>query len=137
MKKLLISLIALMALNTLSYADAKNHATEISEKARKKAALVAMQSFPNTVQVYAKGLICESCGIGVRKKLQKLKFVDTGQPKKGIVMDMKSQLVSVSLKPGKSADSEAIKKAIKEAGYEPVRLYDLRDKKLKSVSLQD
>jgi len=136
MKKLLISLITLITLTSLSYADVKNHATEISVKEREKVALTTLQSFPDTVQIYAKGLICESCGLGVRKKLQKLKFVDTSKPHKGIVMNVKSQLVSVSLKKGHSFDLEAIRKAVKGAGYDPITLYDLRDKKLKSISIQ-
>jgi len=137
MKKLLISLIVTVLATSISLADIKNHATEISEHAREKVALAKLKSSPNTVQVYAKGLICESCGLGVRKKLQKLKFVDTSKPKKGIVMDVKSQLVSITLKQRQSADEEAIKKAIKGAGYDPMYLYELDGKKLKSVSLQD
>ena len=137
MKKLLISLITVISATSLSFADVKNHATEISAKAREKVALTNLKSAPNTVQVYAKGLICESCGLGVRKKLQRLKFVDTSRQKKGIVMDVKSQLVSISLKQGKFADAESIKKAIKGAGYDPITLYKLEGKKLKSVSLQD
>lgn len=137
MKKILISLLAATSFIGLSYADTKNHATEISEKSRETVALRTLKAKPNTIQVYAKGLICESCGIGVRKKLQKLKFVDKSQPKRGIIMDVHSQLVSISLKPGKSIDVEAIKKAVKGAGYEPITLYSLNAKKLKSISLEN
>ncbi len=52
-------------------------------------------------------------------------------------MDVHSQLVSISLKPGKSIDVEAIKKAVKGAGYEPITLYSLNAKKLKSISLEN
>lgn len=137
MKKLLISLLVTVIATSLGFADIRNHTTEISEKAREKVALTALKSKANTVQVYAKGLICESCGLGVRKKLQKLKFVDTSKPQKGIVMDVKSQLVSITLKQGQTADVEAIKKAIKGAGYDPITLFELNGKKLKSLSLQD
>jgi len=137
MKKIVISLILTILASSLSFADIKNHATEISKNAREKVALATLKSSPDTVQVYAKGLICESCGLGVRKKLQRLAFVDTSKPKKGIIMDVKSQLVSISLKQGQSADIKAIKKAIKGAGYDPVYLYQLDGKTLKSVSLQD
>ena len=136
MKKLLISFITLVVFTTFSFADAGKYTTEISEKDREKLALTALRSSPNKVQIYAKGLVCESCGIGVRKELQKLKFVDTSKPKKGIVIDVKSQLVSVAVKHGKFANIEAIKKAIKRAGYEPVKLYELKDNKLKSISLE-
>jgi len=137
MKKIVISFIVTAIATSLSFADIKNHATEISENAREKVALTTLKSEPNTVQVYAKGLICESCGLGVRKKLQKLKFIDTSKPQKGIVMDVKSQLVSITLKEGQPADVEAIKKAIKGAGYDPIALYELDGKTLKSISLQD
>lgn len=137
MKKLLTSLIVTIIATSLSYADIRNHATEISEKAREKVALATLKFSPDTVQVYAKGLICESCGLGVRKKLQRLAFVDTSKPKKGIIMNVKSQLVSISLKQGRFADIKAIKKAIKGAGYDPITLYELNGKKLQSVSLQD
>jgi len=136
MKKL-ISLITILSLTSLSFADEKGHATEITEKDRDLSALTALKTFPNTVQIYAKGLVCESCGIGVRKKLQKLKFVDTSKPQKGIVMNVKSQLVSVTLKAGIPIDKEAIKKAIKGAGYDPIKLYEFEGKKLKSSSLVD
>ena len=137
MKKIVTSLILTVIATSLSFADIRKHATEISTKEREKVALTTLKSEPNTVQVYTKGLICESCGLGVRKKLQKLKFVDTSKPQKGIVLNVKSQLVSITLKQGQSADAEAIKKAIKGAGYDPVYLYDLDGKTLKSVSLQD
>ena len=137
MKKLFIALMSLITLTSLSYADLTKHAAEISEKEREKAALANLKSSPNTVQIFTKGLICESCGLGIRKKLQKLKFVDTSKPKKGIVMDVKSQLISLSLKQGESPNLVAIKKAIKGAGYDPITLYELKAKKLKSVSLKN
>ena len=110
----------------------------LTEKERAKAALTALQSAPETIQIYTKGLICESCGIGVRKKLQRLDFVDTKQPKKGIIMDVKTQLVKVSLKKGAAFQPAAIKKAIKGAGYDPMTLYYLAPNKvLRSINLHN
>ena len=87
--------------------------------------------------MYVRGLICESCGLGVRNKLQRLDFVDTKKPKKGITLDVKSQLTSISIKKGKKADFKAIVKAIKGAGYDPVTLYELgTGSKLKVTSLE-
>jgi len=137
MKKLLKYLITILALTSSAFADEKGHASEITEEARNVSALKALNAYPNTVQIYAKGLVCESCGIGVRKKLQKLKFVDTSKPQKGIVMNVQSQLVSVTLKDGVPIDIEAIKKAIKGAGYDPITLYEMDGKKLKSSSLAE
>ena len=138
MKRILILTMALLSLFSLSHADTEKHFQEISGKDRGRAALTALKSNPNTVQVYARGLVCESCAIGIRKKLQKLKFVDNDKPDKGIVLDVKRQLVSVFLKEGKRVDSSAIIKAVKGAGYDPVTLYELEGgKKLKSTSLEN
>lgn len=137
MKKILLSLLALLSLLTLSQADT-NHHKEISGKDRGKVALTVLKATPNTVQIYARGLVCQSCAIGVRKKLQKLKFVDNNKPEKGVILNVKSQLVSVSLKEGKSVDSSALIKAVKGAGYDPVMLYELEGgKKLKTTSLEN
>ena len=136
MKKILITIISVLSIFTLAQADMKNHAKEISTKERGTVALSTLKSTQGTIQVYAKGLVCESCGIGIRKKIQKLKFVDTKQPQKGIIMDVKSQLVSISLKEGADLDIEAIKKAVKGAGYEPMALYQLNGGKLKVTSLE-
>lgn len=136
MKKILLTIISVLSVFTLAEADVKNHAKVISSKERDAAALSTLKSSAGTVQVYAKGLVCESCGIGIRKKIQKLKFVNTKLPKKGIIMHVKSQLVSISLKEGATVDIEALKEAIKGAGYEPVSLYELDKGKLKIISLE-
>ena len=44
---------------------------EISPEARKVAATSVVKA-PNTVAVYARGLCCASCAIGIRKKLVKI-----------------------------------------------------------------
>ena len=108
---------------------------EISEKKRIVAATAKLKAAPGTVLVFAKGLCCESCAIGIRKKVQKLDFVDTSKPKKGIDLDAKTQLVTIVMKKGASVDMKALDKAIKDAGYDAVKLYELTSaKKLKSTS---
>lgn len=137
MKKILISLITFLSLLAVSQAELKNHHKEITSKDREKIALTALEYSPKTVQIYAKGLVCESCAIGIRKKLQKLNFVDTKKSEKGIVLDVKAQLVSISLKEGESVNVSELIKAIKGAGYDPIMLYQLEnEKKLKSTSLE-
>ena len=88
------------------------------------------------MQVYTKGLVCESCALGIRKKVQRLDFVDTKKPSKGVVLDVRSQLVSISLKNGAVINKAELTKAIKGAGYEPLTLFKLENGKvLKSESL--
>ena len=137
MKKILVQILAILCLTTLANADSKNHAKEINSKDRSAIALSKLKASKDTVQLYARGLICESCGLGVRKKLQRLDFVDTKKPKKGIILDVKSQLASIAVKKGKKADPKAIVKAIKGAGYDPVALYELgAGNKLKVTNLE-
>lgn len=114
---------------------AENHHKEVTDKARTETAQKALKGSPETVQVYAKGLVCESCALGIRKKLQRLDFVDTKKPNKGIVLNVKSQLISISLKEEKTLDKAALVKAIKGAGYDPMTLFKLNGKKLQSESL--
>jgi|GEM_PF-6572755 len=61
MKKILISLITFLSLLAVSQAELKNHHKEITSKDREKIALTALEYSPKTVQIYAKGLVCESC----------------------------------------------------------------------------
>ncbi len=137
MKTILLLTTLLISLLVPAYADS-NHcsAEEISEKARQQVALAALRAAPHTVQVYAKGLICQSCGIGVRKKLQRLSFTDRSRFNKGIDMDVKTQLVTVALKEGQTYDAAEVTKAVRGAGYTPVTLYALdAQNQLQSISL--
>lgn len=84
----------------------------------------------NTVAIYAKGLICPSCAIGIRKHLSKLPFVDRKKPKSGVELDAKTQLTIVTLKPGAMVDQAAVAKAIRRAGYDPVEIYQKQGGKI-------
>jgi len=119
---------AILGLTLNGFADGKHH-VEINDKARDAFATKTLKKQNQTVVIYARGLICESCAIGIRKKLQRLKFVDTRKPKKGILMDPKTQLVTISLNGQKPVDPAAISKAIKGAGYDPVSLYQVHPNK--------
>jgi len=135
MKKLFLQTIFILTLMTTAQAKGKHH-EEITSDSRNEAALVALKNAPDTVQVYARGLVCESCAIGIRKKIQKLDFVNTKKQDKGVLLNVQTQLVSVSIKAEESVDQKALSKAIKGAGYEPVTLFQLtKGKTLMAASL--
>jgi copper chaperone CopZ len=98
---------------------------EVSQDIRNTAVRKALTSQPKAVLVYAKGLCCPSCSIGVRKKVSPLKFVDADKPDSGVQIDAKNQLVVIAVKPGVSIDMKALKEAIDDAGYPPVHLYSM------------
>jgi hypothetical protein len=65
-------------------------------------------------------------------KLKKLNFVDTKRYKSGVEMDVKSQLLTVALKPGQKPDNNLIAKSIWNAGYVPVERYSMEKGKIKA-----
>lgn len=77
----------------------------------------------NTVAIRVKGLVCASCGIGIRKKIPKLDAVNRDRYKKGVEMDPYRMLVKIAVKEGLSLSPEAVKKAVEDAGYEAVYYY--------------
>jgi len=87
------------------------------------------------IALRVKGLVCESCGIGLRKKLTKLDSVDTTEENKGITMDVYKMLLTVDLKDGKVPTSEELKKAVDDAGYEAVYLYQKKGNKVSFITL--
>ena len=81
----------------------------------------------NLILVYARGLCCPSCSLGMRKTISRLSFVNTDAEKKGVILDPKHQLVYVTLKPGSAVVSSEIWQAVDDAGYDPVTIYRLSD----------
>ncbi|PDH29738.1 MAG: hypothetical protein CNE95_04190 [Puniceicoccaceae bacterium MED-G30] len=95
----------------------------VSPEIRLEAAQSYLQNQTTQIGVYAKGLVCSSCGIGLRVHLSKLDSIDKKQFKKGIFLDASKQLLILALKPGAQADIGAIRQAIVDAGYDPSQYF--------------
>jgi copper chaperone CopZ len=108
---------------------------EAPEAERKAIALDLLKKSPNAVLIYAKGLCCQSCGIGVRKKVTQLTFVDQTRYNSGVELHPKSQLATIAIKAKQSANPKELSKAIDDAGYDPVSIYSLKGGKLVVASL--
>ena len=89
-----------------------------------------LQKTPKVLLVYAKGLCCPSCAIGIRKKISVLSFVDSTGDNKGVALDAQHQLVTITLKPGQPVDLAALQNAVTDAGYTPVEAYRMQGDKL-------
>ena len=133
-KKNVVCLVALIASTGLSVVtvaaadgdpDAKQEVRDIAVKAK-------LKERKNISLVYVKGLVCPSCAIGIRVKVSKLPFVDATRYKRGVDMDIKSQLLTVALLPGIKTDTRSIDKAVINAGYEVVEWYSMEGGKLKA-----
>ena len=108
---------------------------EASQTDRNVAVLTKLKANQETVAVYAQGLCCPSCAIGVRKMVSGLEFVDNERLEKGIELDAKTQLVTIAIKKGAKVDGKRLRQAILDAGYEPVHLYRLAQGKLITSSI--
>ena len=94
-----------------------------------------LEAQPKALVVYAKGLCCPSCAIGIRKMISRLPFVDTSVGNDGVELDAKHQLVTIAVKPDVKPDLQSLASAIDEAGYEPVHTYVLKDNKVVTSKL--
>ena len=122
--------------NKNGFALGKDVSPEVSEDVRIIAATARLESERETIVVYAEGLCCPSCAIGVRKMISKLDFVDRSRFNKGVTLDTKTQLVTVALSTSDGVDLDALSKAIDKAGYEPVRAYSLEGEELVTRSIK-
>jgi copper chaperone CopZ len=64
------------------------------------------------IEVKVKGLVCNACGIGIKKHLLKTKKVEK------IKLDTEKHLTFIYLLKDKNLTDKEINKAIKNAGYE-------------------
>jgi hypothetical protein len=121
MKQFLLSIFALSSLAMAAHA----RSTEVgdSSELRDQAAKEMVENHPNYLAVYTKGLVCSSCGIGLRIHSSKLEGVDKSQLTNGVDLDVKKQLVLVAFKPDAAIDVDGVREAIYNAGYDPVHYY--------------
>ena len=77
--------------------------------------------------VYVKGLVCPSCGIGIRKNLSKMEGVDKKRFRDGIDMNPETQLVTIALKKGARVEVKEVLERVDDAGYDAIEKYKLHD----------
>ena len=112
------------------YSEEMEPNPEATEEARMAAASEKLNKEADIVVIYAKGLCCPSCAIGVRKMVSRLDYVDRKRFNNGVDLDTKTQLITVAITESKKVDLDSFSKAIFEAGYDPVRSYQLKKGKL-------
>ena len=131
--QLIIGLISLSILSLSVSAMQVN--PEATEAVRVVAAKEKLNAESDTVVVFAKGLCCPSCAIGVRKMISRLDFVDRDRFNKGVDLDTKVQLITVAIEDKKTPDYTSLTEAILDAGYDPVHSYSLKDGTLSTEPL--
>lgn len=68
---------------------------------------------PQVIEIEVTGMTCPFCVYGTEKKLNKLPGVDTAE------VSLKNKMARIVMAPGKTADLEAIRTAITDAGFTP------------------
>jgi copper chaperone CopZ len=134
LKLLTFAAIAVLA-SAVTFAIDEDISPEAEESDRRVAAEAKLKAESSSVTLYAKGLCCPSCSIGVRKMVSKLDFVDRNRFNKGVELDTKMQLVSVAVREGANVNYDSLATAVEKAGYDPVRAYSIDDGALKTQSL--
>ena len=121
MKQFLLSIFALSSLAMAAQA----RSTEVgdSSELRDQVAKRMVENHPNYLAIHTRGLVCSSCGIGLRIHSSKLEGVDKSQLTNGVDLDVKKQLVLVAFKPDAAIDVDGVREAIYNAGYDPVHYY--------------
>ncbi|MGJ8640146.1 MAG: heavy-metal-associated domain-containing protein [Opitutaceae bacterium] len=122
MKTLLLS-IALTTFGALTSLQARAQFPVTTNELRLESAQAHLAEKPNQVAVYSKGLVCSSCGIGLRIHIKKLDGLDDAKLDEGMFLDAKNQLVLIAFEPDFTPDMEAIRKAVDKAGYESTHYY--------------
>ncbi|GAB5559321.1 MAG: hypothetical protein SynsKO_09680 [Synoicihabitans sp.] len=110
-----------------SFALEDDISPEATEEVRQVSAREKLQAESSTIVLYAEGLCCPSCAIGVRKKVSRLDYVDRKRFNKGVALDARTQLVSVAIDASvwPDVDLATLSQAVWDAGYTPVRAYQL------------
>ena len=121
MKQFLLSIFALTSLALATQARSKDPGA--TSELRDQAAMEMVEKHPNYLVVHTKGLVCNSCGIGLRIHIGKLDGVDKSLLTKGVDLDVKKQFVLVAFKSYAAIDVEGVREAIYNAGYDPVYYY--------------
>jgi copper chaperone CopZ len=110
---------------------------EVNQQVRDVAVAEKLKVKPKAIILYAKGMCCPSCAIGIRRTIGRLKFVDRKAAEKGVLLDAKHQLVTVTIKNNASPDLSALAQALDDAGYDAVHAYTLVSGEVLTTSISN
>lgn len=122
MKSLLIKqLLTFVFIGSLLHASSQTAAT--NEDIRFAAAQNHLLHQPNQIAIYAKGFVCNSCGIGLRIHLKKIAGINRDFFDEGILLDASKQLLVVAFESAADININLVRDAIYSAGYDPEHYY--------------
>ena len=114
----------------------EQRAAQVTDEQRMSSVAEDLKMNPNAIALFAKGMCCQSCAIGVRVHVASMNFVDKARFNKGVKLNALTQVVTVAVKDGEKVHPNAVKVAVQRAGYDPVEMYQLVDGQVERQSLQ-
>ena len=96
------------------------HASEINETECSERMQTLLEEHPDAIIVHVKGLVCSSCGIGIRIGLSKIEGINRSKFTNGVELDSSNQYVLLAS--NSPLDFNLIFQKIYDAGYDPLHL---------------
>ncbi len=109
------------------------HAEELGEEQCDERVQQMLNEQPDVVVVHVKGLVCSSCGIGIRIGLAKLDGIDKTRFNKGVKLDSTQQYAVLAAT--KPLDFDAVAEKVYAAGYDPIHASYLENGKIQRIDL--
>lgn len=78
---------------------------------------------PSQAVVEVHGVVCSFCAFGIEQKLSRLPFLDTSKFTRGLFIDIEAHRLTLALAPDQPMDLSSLYRAIRDAGYEPIRVH--------------
>ncbi len=76
------------------------------------AALMVQTALAEEIDVVVKGMVCSFCAQGIQNKFKELDSVES------LNVDLKTKILSLKLKEGKTLTDKEIKQNVKDSGYD-------------------
>ena len=132
--KCIYTLVILLSFLSNSYGSGV-HASEINETECSERMQTLLEEHPDAIIIHVKGLVCSSCGIGIRIGLAKIDGLDRSKFTKGVKLDSTNQYVLLAAK--EPLDFNLIFEKIYKAGYDPLHLCYLKAGQLVRVEASE
>lgn len=117
--KCIYTLVILLSFLSNSYGSGV-HASEINETECSERMQTLLEEHPDAIIIHVKGLVCSSCGIGIRIGLAKIEGINRSKFTNGVELDSSNQYVLLAS--NSPLDFNLIFQKIYDAGYDPLHL---------------
>ena len=113
----------------------ENNTPETNKAKCSERMVTLLNKHPESVIVHVKGLVCASCGIGIRIGLAKIEGIDRSKFTNGVELDSSNQYVLLAT--NSYLDFNLIFQKIYDAGYDPSHLCYMKENEVIRVETSE